>query len=487
MKSLFPSLLALMLLLAYSPGSLHAQMTSDSTDTEDTEMSTTGQAAEQTIVEIASENPDLSTLVQALKSAGYDAQLSDPTASWTVFAPTNEAFDALPAGVLEALLLPENANTLKYILLDHVSPNQLPSSKITADLESSDNGEIQPSMLHGDVTVMSDNGNVVLTDGMGNQANVTQTDIIASNGVIHLIDAVLVPANVDVMSLASEDAMGQMDEMKSDAAATADNMADEAETTANDLSQGAEQATAGMKQGAERAANTVEEGAEATANAAERTANRVAEGAEATANEMSQGAEQAAANVREGAERTANAAERTANGMANGTMDDDDMTETTNRTTANTASMTDATIGELAADNDNFSMLSDLVKEADLEDLLNSNSEFTVFAPGNSAFEALPDSTSSSLMENTDMLKNVLSYHVIASKISAEDLKSAIEKNDGFFRIQTLGGSSLIASMKDGEVILTDGNGEYATVTDTDIEAENGVIHTIDRVLTPRM
>lgn len=141
-----------------------------------------------TIVDVASANPDFSTLVAAVDAAGLVETLSGE-GPFTVFAPTNEAFEALPAGVLDALLLPENKDTLTSILTYHVLPAEVMSADVTA-------GEV--ATVEGTTVDITTDGGVKV-----NGATVVTADVDASNGVIHAIDAVLVPASVDVTTLAS--------------------------------------------------------------------------------------------------------------------------------------------------------------------------------------------------------------------------------------------------------------------------------------------
>ncbi len=143
-------------------------------------------AADGTIVDVASANPDFSTLVAAVGAADLVDTLSG-TGPFTVFAPTDEAFAALPDGVLDKLLLPENKEVLTKILTYHV----LPAEVMAADVTAGDVATVEGS----DITITTDGGVKV------NDANVTATDVEASNGVIHVIDAVLVPEGVDVSAL----------------------------------------------------------------------------------------------------------------------------------------------------------------------------------------------------------------------------------------------------------------------------------------------
>ena len=138
----------------------------------------------KTIVEIAASNPDFSTLVTAVKAAGLAETLTGP-GPYTVFAPTNAAFERLPAGTLTTLLKPANKAQLAGILTYHVVAGTVMAKDVKPGTVKTVNG--------ADFTVALDNGSVVLTDGQGNKAKVVTTDIVASNGVIHVIDAVLLP------------------------------------------------------------------------------------------------------------------------------------------------------------------------------------------------------------------------------------------------------------------------------------------------------
>ena len=143
-------------------------------------------AATQNIVQIASGNSDFSTLVAAVKAAGLVDTLSG-AGPFTVFAPTNEAFAALPAGTLDSLLKPENKGTLTSILTYHVVSGSVFAKNVTAGSVMTVNG--------AKFTISIDNGSVFITDGKGNKAKIVKTDIAATNGVIHVIDAVLLPAS----------------------------------------------------------------------------------------------------------------------------------------------------------------------------------------------------------------------------------------------------------------------------------------------------
>jgi len=167
---------------ACSSSSKAATDTNTSTTAADTTMTTA--PAAKTIVEIAASNPDFSTLVAGVKAAGLADTLSGP-GPFTVFAPTNAAFAKLPAGTLDTLLKPENKQQLAAILTYHVLPATVMASDVRPGKVKTVNGAT--------FTVATEGGNVILTDGQGNKAKVVKTDIVASNGVIHVIDAVLLP------------------------------------------------------------------------------------------------------------------------------------------------------------------------------------------------------------------------------------------------------------------------------------------------------
>ena len=127
------------------------------------------------------------------------------------------------------------------------------------------------------------------------------------------------------------------------------------------------------------------------------------------------------------------------------------------------------------------------VKAADLVSTLQGEGPFTVFAPTNAAFDALPAGTVESLLkpENKSKLTNILTYHVVAGNLKAADVIAAIKKSGGKFMVKTVSGGSLTAKLDGGKVILVDENGNSATITATDLKATNGVIHVIDTVVMP--
>lgn len=155
--------------------------------------------------------------------------------------------------------------------------------------------------------------------------------------------------------------------------------------------------------------------------------------------------------------------------------------------TAN-ADATTGTIVDVAQGNADFSTLVTAITAAELGETLSGEGPFTVFAPTNAAFEALPEGTLATLTqpENKEQLTGILTYHVVTGETMAAALTEAIEgAGEEGARLVTVNGAELTASVNDGKVTLTDAAGNTATVTATDIDASNGVIHVIDTVLMP--
>jgi transforming growth factor-beta-induced protein len=281
-----------------------------------------------TVVEIAAGNPSFSTLVTAVKAAGLAETLSSK-GPFTVFAPTNEAFAALPKGTLEKLLKPENRDLLKKVLAYHVVSGDL----MAKDLRSGNVTTVAGST----VAVKVQNGKVSV-----NNANVVSADVDANNGVIHVIDKVLLPPDL----------------MPTKPVATQPTQA--------------------------------------------------------------------------------------------------------------------GTIVEIAAGNPTFSTLVTAVKAAGLAETLSGKGPFTVFAPTNAAFAALPKGTVEKLLqpENRDLLRQVLTYHVVSGDLMAKDLRSG--------KVATVEGRPVAVQVGHSTVKVNNAN-----VVKADIDAKNGVIHVIDRVLLP--
>jgi transforming growth factor-beta-induced protein len=277
--------------------------------------------APMTIVDVAVADGRFTTLVAAVQAAGLVDTLSGE-GPFTVFAPTDDAFAALPEGTLDSLLLPENQQTLTDILTYHVVSGRVMAADVVNLTEAQ--------------TVQGENINIRVEDGRVyvNDAEVIITDVEASNGVIHVIDAVILPGQT---------------------------MAEE--------------------------------------------------------------------------------------------MD----------------------IVDTAAADERFTTLVAAVQAAGLVETLKGEGPFTVFAPTNDAFAALPEGTVDSLLlpENQQQLIDILTYHVVSGRVMAADVVTLTEA-------ETVQGQNVNIRVDDGRVYLND-----AEVIITDIETTNGIIHVIDAVLLP--
>jgi uncharacterized surface protein with fasciclin (FAS1) repeats len=144
------------------------------------------------IIENAVNSQDHTTLVAAVKAAGLVDTLSGP-GPFTVFAPTNEAFAKLPAGTVDTLLKPENKDQLVKILTYHVVAGRVNSKDLVKMIKKGGGKAELKTVSGGTLTASLDMGKIVLTDEKGGTATVTIPNVYQSNGVIHVIDAVLLP------------------------------------------------------------------------------------------------------------------------------------------------------------------------------------------------------------------------------------------------------------------------------------------------------
>jgi uncharacterized surface protein with fasciclin (FAS1) repeats len=145
------------------------------------------------IIQNAVNSKDHTTLVAAVKAAGLVETLSGP-GPFTVFAPTNEAFAKLPAGTVETLIKPENKATLTKILTYHVVAGRMTAANLMKAVKDGE-GEAKLKTVSGDwlIVKQAGPGRLTITDAKGDVAMVTIADVLQSNGVIHVIDTVLLP------------------------------------------------------------------------------------------------------------------------------------------------------------------------------------------------------------------------------------------------------------------------------------------------------
>lgn len=147
----------------------------------------------KTIVENAADSKDHTTLVAAVKAAGLAETLSG-AGPFTVFAPTNAAFAKLPAGTVDTLLKPENKAMLTGILTYHVVPGRLTATDIAAQARANGGKAVLTTVQGAKLTVWEKDGSWYVSDAKGGTAKIGPADVLQSNGVIHVIDGVLLPA-----------------------------------------------------------------------------------------------------------------------------------------------------------------------------------------------------------------------------------------------------------------------------------------------------
>ena len=153
---------------------------------------TTTAAATGTIADTAMANPKLSTLVSAVKAADLATTLSGP-GPFTVFAPENEAFTRLAPGTLDTLLKPENKPTLTKVLTYHVVPGKVTLEQLRAQMKAGGGKATLTTVEGSPLTVSEEGAAIALTDASCNKSYVAQPDVMASNGVVHVVNGVVVP------------------------------------------------------------------------------------------------------------------------------------------------------------------------------------------------------------------------------------------------------------------------------------------------------
>jgi uncharacterized surface protein with fasciclin (FAS1) repeats len=187
MKKLVLAVFAMVLSFGFGFSNASAQMKSDNPMVGGAAMYKT-----KDIVDNASNSKDHTTLVAAVKAAGLVETLKSK-GPFTVFAPTNAAFEALPAGTVENLLKPENKATLAKILTYHVVAGNYDSKAIMKAIKKGNGMATFTTVAGGKLMAKMDGSTLVLTDEKGGMSKVTIADVRQSNGVIHVIDTVLMP------------------------------------------------------------------------------------------------------------------------------------------------------------------------------------------------------------------------------------------------------------------------------------------------------
>ena len=423
------------------------------------------------IVEVAREAGNFTTLITALEAAGLDATLSDEDGEFTVFAPTDDAFAALPEGALDALLA--DTDQLSNILLYHVIVDTVVSAETAGSLA-------------GSTQVMANEAKLAITlRGESlylNESLVTSADVEASNGVIHVIDAVLAPVaiaeptgSIVDIALASPDLTTLVTVLQ--AADLVETLADEealftvfaptndafaalGEETINVLLGNIEQLTDILLYHV--IPNVAADSIDATALYGKEVG---------MANEAN-----TAIDIRDGA-LYVNESKIIIRDVAatNGIIH---VIDTVLVPEGEDDAVTPAgTIVDIAAADPQFSTLVTALEAADLIAALDDETAtFTVFAPTNDAFASLGDETINALLADLPTLTNILTYHVIGSQAVDAEIARSLNGSD----VEMLNGETVSVTVQGDTLYIND-----SAVTVADVLASNGIIHVIDKVLTP--
>ncbi len=409
--------------------------------------------APQTIVDIAVADGRFSTLVAAVLAADLAETLSGE-GPFTVFAPTDDAFAKLPAGTLEELLKPENKQTLTDILLYHVVAGKV----MAADVVNLSEAE---TALGEPVNIKVEGGNVFIND-----AQVIITDIEASNGVIHVIDTVILPPAEeeakDIVDIAVADGRFTTLVAAVQAAGLVDTLKGEGPFT---VFAPTDDAFAALPAGTVESLLLPENKQQLT----DILLYHVLPG------------KVMAADVSDGliADSALGTSLFFKLDMGNAYVNEARIIITDIEASNGVIHVIDTVILPKdivdAAVFNGFDTLAAALTAAELVETLKGEGPFTVFAPTEDAFAALPAGTLENLLlpENKQTLTNILLYHVVAGRVLAEDVVQ-LESAD------TVLGQPVSIKVEDGKVFINE-----AEVIVTDIKTTNGVIHVIDAVLLP--
>ncbi|WP_084474180.1 fasciclin domain-containing protein [Deinococcus pimensis] len=369
----------------------------------------------RSIADLVASDPNFSTLGTALNAAGLTNTFRG-AGPFTVFAPTNAAFAKLPAGTLTALV--NNKAALTSVLQYHVVRGRVTAAQ-AARLDSA-------TTLGGELLTISRPGTMLMV----NDATVTRADVTACNGIVHVIDTVLVPPNVDVTTLTG-----------AAPAATTQSSTTSTTSTASSTTT-AQTGTPGI-------------------TAAQIPARPITPATSTTTTQSTTGTTSGAASGTTTTTDTQAGAGTT--GTATGTA----------ATTTTTATTSTTTIAQIVATDPRFSTLLAALNAAGLVETLNGAGPFTVFAPTNDAFAKIPAADLQALLADKAALTRVLTYHVVAGAQTAAQVTASPT-------LTTVAGPTVAVTV-DGSTVKVGG----ATVTQADVTASNGVIHVIDTVLMP--
>jgi transforming growth factor-beta-induced protein len=468
------TILSLLLVLSLVLAACGAQATTEPTQAPATQVPTEEPMEEPTeepvqeealsIVDIAVQDGRFTTLVAALESAGLVETLQGE-GPFTVFAPTDEAFAALPDGAIEGLLADTEA--LSRVLLYHVVSGAVKA----ADVVGLDGQE---------VATLSEESVAITVDGESvkvNEATVIITDIEGSNGVIHVVDAVLLPPQQEM----AEETMDEMGQSIVDIA-----LSDENFSTLVTALQAAGLVEALQGEGPFTVFAPTNEAFEALPEGA---LDALIADPEALTDVLLYHVAEGEAMAADVLELDGQKVETLLGQYLDITIDGDAVLVDNAQVIVPDVKASNGvihvvdtvllpenrTIVDIAVEDGRFTTLVAALEAAGLVEALQAEGPFTVYAPTDEAFAALPDGTVEGLLADTEALTGVLFYHVVDGKVMA----TQVIELDGQ-EVETLSGENVVVTIEDEVVKINE-----AQVIIPDIEASNGVIHVIDAVLVP--
>jgi uncharacterized surface protein with fasciclin (FAS1) repeats len=431
------------------------------------------------IVQIAQGISDFSILVNAVVAAGLVDTLSGP-GPFTVFAPTNAAFASLltELGVTAPQLLADKA-LLTSVLTYHVLPGRVLAADITEGA--------QPVTVQGQKFTLSLASGPSITDARGRKSNIVATNVQAANGVIHVIDKVLLPkADTPPPPTPTTPNIVQVAQSLPDFSILVEAVV--AAGLADTLS-GAGPFTVFAPTNTAFAALLGELGVTKEALLANKPLLTAVLTYHVLAGKV------LAADIKEGAQAATVQGQVFTLSLAGGASITDAQGRKANIVATDVAASNGVihvidkvilpqtkNIVEIAAGIADFSILVEAVVAADLQGTLSSAGPFTVFAPTNAAFATLLHElhlTKAQLLADKALLTTVLTYHVLAAKVLAKDVTDGLKAT-------TVQGQQFTLNKAGNTLHITDARHRGASVVATDVQAANGVIHVIDRVLLPK-
>lgn len=426
-----------------------------------------------TIVDVAVANGSFTTLVAALQATGLDATLADTTSSFTVFAPTDEAFALLGQDTINALLA--DTDTLSDILTYHVISGEVNTTAAIASAGTT------VAMVNGDSVGLSlDGGNLLV-----NTATVTITDIQADNGIIHVVDAVLLPPadkgeptmNIVETAVAAGNFTTLVAALQ---AANLDSaLADETKTYTVFAPTDAAFALIGTETIAALLADTDaltsillqhvidSEVSSVRAYSLNGMTAKTLSGAEITIaiNSIADSLMFGGANITVKDIYTTNGVIHVIDMVVVG---DVEVPTPTN------------SIVDIAAENGSFTTLVTALQTTGLDTVLaDLEGEFTVFAPTDAAFALLGEETINALLADPDALANILLYHVVSGATVLQDAAVTIAQSDN--KMVTMANEQMSTLSLSGSALFIN----KSAVSAANVMADNGVIHVVDQVILP--